>query len=362
MYCAPSQNPRRRVGSFKVQGQGFVKHEYDHGADCGASSVTTTMASNSLPADSETETEDDITNPMLADELAGINRTLEKQIETLRLRLEFDRRHHDSERHAIITDADAKLKSRAEEIDILKRQINVKDATIRDVTRDNEKRDVEIAELRRQIESLNNEVECAKSYADELVSQLCKLTTERDKMEKEGVYGDNDHKVNALKKEIGELRLNLATLETELSKAREVMNNQNNKLRFADSDKKSLQLKFKEELARVSGSMRLEVEKMRDVMKKQWDEMRTLREQNFNMSKDIKDIRSLLINGCLDDDTKIQQQQQEQPDQGHFAHQVAVSLPQTARGGKQSNGVQMAAIKPSLPVLNKDKKSNFKRK
>lgn len=320
------------------------------------------MSSQALPADSETETEDEITNPMLADELAGINRTLEKQIETLRLRLEFDRRHHDTEKHAILSEAEAKLKSRAEEIDILKRQIQAKDATLKDVTKENERRDVEIAELRRQIESLNSEVDCAKSYADELVSQLNSLTREREKMEREGVFGHRDREVNALKKEISELKLNLATLETELSKAREVMNSQNNKLRLADNDKKSLQIKFKEELARVSSSMRLEVEKMRDVMKKQWEEMRSLREQNFSMSKDIKDIRSLLINGCLDDDAKLQQQQEHGGDQGHYAQQVAVSLPQTARGGKQPNGMHMSPLKPSLPVLNKEKKSSQKRK
>lgn len=350
------------MGAFRVQGQGYSKQEADGG---GAASSEQTMSSHALPADSETDVEEDMTNPMLADELAGINRTLEKQIETLRLRLEFDRRHHDAERHAIILEASAKLKSRAEEIDILKQQIHAKDATIKDLGRENDRRDGEISELRRQIESLNNEVACAKSYANDLVSQMNSFTREREKMERDGVYSDKEQEVNALKKEISELKLNLATLETELSKAREVMNSQNNKLRLADNDKKSLQVKFKEELARVSSSMRLEVEKMRDVMKKQWDEMRSLREQNFSMSKDIKDIRSLLVNGCLDDDAKVQQQK-EKGDQGRYAHQVAVSppvpVPQTARGGKQVNGAHMGALKPSLPVLNKEKKSSQKRK
>lgn len=320
------------------------------------------MASHALPADSETENDED-TNPMLVDELVGINKTLEKQIETLRLRLDFDSRHHEAQKNAILVETGAKLKTKAEEINILKQQISVKDSAIKDITSENEKRDSEINDLRRQIVELNSEVDSAKTYANTLVSELTDLTREKERLELEGVFGEKDRQVDALRKQVSELTLNLTTLETELTKARDVITTQNGKIKLMETDKKSLQLKFKEELAKVSHSMRLEVEKMRDVMKKQWEEMRSLREQNMSMSRDIKDIRSLLVNGCLDDDAKVQQQE----GKGHQIPQEQMTpqipVPQTARGGKTVyNSFNMGALKPSLPVLNKDKKGNQRRK
>ncbi|XP_045160424.2 probable E3 ubiquitin-protein ligase bre1 isoform X2 [Mercenaria mercenaria] len=359
----PSSGRVRVGGIFRIQGQGYQKQDQEHAADGAAAASGILMASNALPADSESENDGD-TNPMLVDELVGINKTLEKQIETLRLRLDFDTRHHEAQKSAIIAETGAKLKSKAEEVNILKQQISAKDVTIKEVTCENEKRDGEISYLRRQIEALNSEVDSAKTYANDLVSELTNLTREKERLEMEGVFGEKDKEVDALRKEVSELKLNLTMLESELTKAREVITTQNGKIKLMDSDKKSLQLKFKEELAKVSHSMRLEVEKMRDVMKKQWEEMRALREQNMSMSRDIKDIRSLLVNGCLDDDAKVQQQQD---GKGHVIPQEPVAppipVPQTARGGKTVyNNFNMGALKPSLPVLNKDKKSNQRRK
>jgi len=343
------------------------------------------MASGGYPGDSEPEMDEE-GNPMLVDELVGINKTLEKQIETLRLRLDFDTRHHEAEKHSLLVETGAKLKSKAEEIDILKQQMTVKDAKIKDIEKLNTRKSEEINALRKEIENLNNDVVCAKTYANDLMSQMSTLTKEKEKLEREGVFGDREQEVAAMRREVSDLKNNLHTLEIELTKAREVINTQGSKLKFADNDKKSLQLKFKEELAKVSHSMRMEVERMRDVMKKQWEEMRSLREQNMNMSKDIKDIRSLLINGCLDDDAKMQQQdeqsngsgqtqvqgqfsghgQSSNQGQGQSPRQLspthAVSLPQTARGAKVYNGLNMAPLKPSLPVLNKDNKRGGQRR
>lgn len=320
------------------------------------------MASNSLPADSETELEED-SNPLLIDELAGINKTLEKQIETLRLRLDFDTRHHAAQKQALLAETGAKLKTKVEEIHILKHQLLSKDSTIKEITSENEKRESDMKYLRSQIDKLNEEVNSAKTYANDLVSELANLTIEKERLEMEGVFGDKDKHVSSLRKEVSELKLNLTTLESELTKAREVITTQSGQIKLMDSDKKSLQLKFKEELAKVSYSMRLEVERMRDVMKKQWEEMRFLREQNYSMSKDIKDIRSLLVNGCLDDDAKVQQQQEGQSQVVQQEHGATVAVPQSARGGKTVyNHYNMGALKPSLPVLNKDKKNNTRRK
>lgn len=42
-------------------------------------------------------------------------------------------------------------------------------------------------------------------------------------------------------------------------------------------------------------SMRKEVEKIRDVMKMQWDEMKKLRNQNEGMRMDLREIKELLV-------------------------------------------------------------------
>ena len=102
------------------------------------------------------------------------------------------------------------------------------------------------------------------------MAQMSALTREKEKLEREGVFGDKELEMLALRKEVSDLKYNLTMLEEELSKARDLIDTQGNKLKLVDSDKKSLQFKFKEELARVSHSMRMEVERMRDVMKKQW--------------------------------------------------------------------------------------------
>ncbi|KAH3867396.1 uncharacterized protein LOC127867523 [Dreissena polymorpha] len=367
-----SSSARQRTARlFAIQGQGYPKLDHDPGGAAAASHVGA-MASHAFPSDSETEGDEGMT-PVLVDELTGINRTLEKQIETLRLRLDFDSRHHEAEKHALLVETGAKLKAKTEEIDIMKNQLIAKDSKVKEIEKDNERKSNEISALRREIETLNNDVVGAKAYANDLMSQMSALTREKEKLEREGVFGDKELEMLALRKEVSDLKSNLTMLEDELSKARDLIATQGNKLKLVDSDKKSLQFKFKEELARVSHSMRMEVERMRDVMKKQWEEMRSLREQNFSMSKDIKDIRSLLINGCLDDDSKLQQQQEE--GQGHpqgnttvpgqFASAHQVALPQTARGSKQTtNGFNMGALKPSLPVLNKEsgKKTTNRRK
>lgn len=320
------------------------------------------MTSRAAP---EEETDDTLTNPMLVEQLFGINKTLEKQIETLRLRLDFDTRHHEAQKVAIIADTGCKINSKNEEIKKLKEQLQAKDSKIQSLAEANETKTGEISELRKQLDSLTLDVESAKTYANELTDELAILTEEKRKLESGGAFGDKDKQINELQKEIGDLKTNLNTLEVELKKAHDVVGSQSTRIKLLETDKKNIQLKFKEELAKVSHSMRLEVEKMRDVMKKQWEEMRSLREQNDSMSRDIKDIRNLLISGSFDDEAKSQKDVLVPMNRNEYARNIidsqlvqAVPLPppqaNASRGIK--NPYNQGALKPSLPVLNKDAK------
>ena len=61
------------------------------------------------------------------------------------------------------------------------------------------------------------------------------------------------------------MRSNLSKLERELAKAKEVISAQGGKLRLLDHEKHNIHVKFKDELARATQTMRHEVEKMREV-------------------------------------------------------------------------------------------------
>ena len=217
------------------------------------------------------------------------------------------------------------------------------------------------------MDSLTLDVESAKTYANDLTDELAILTEEKKKLETGGAFGDKDKQINELQKEVGDLQTNLGTLETELKKAQEMVGSQSGKIRLLENDKKNIQLKFKEELAKVSHSMRLEVEKMRDVMKKQWEEMRGLREQNESMSRDIKDIRNLLISGSMDAEDSRSQYESIVPMHRHDftrssnENQLVHAVPlQPPHANSASRGVKyqypQGVMKPSLPVLNKDAK------
>ena len=348
-------------GSFRIQGHGY---HYDHGRDyVGAGAAGVYVASRAAPEDEHGD--DTLTNPMLIDQLLGINKTLEKQIETLRLRLDFDTRHHEAQKVAIIADTGCKISSKNEEIKKLKEQLEAKDCKMQTLAEANDKKSSEISDLRKQLDNLTLDVESAKTYADELTDELAILTEEKKKLESGGAFGDKDKQINELQKEVVDLKTNLGTLETELKKAHDMVGSQSGRIRFLENDKKNIQLKFKEELAKVSHSMRLEVEKMRDVMKKQWEEMRSLREQNDSMSRDIKDIRNLLISGSFDDDSRSQHESVVPMQRNEFArnmseNQLVQAVPLLPPQANTSRGVKyqypQGVLKQSLPVLNKDAK------
>ena len=369
--CYLQSAREKKGGSFRIQGHGY---NLDHGreyAGAGASGVYIT--SRAAPDDGESEDSSAVTNPLLIDQLLGINKTLEKQIDTLRLRLDFDTRHHEAQKVAIIADTGCKISSKNDEIRKLKDQLHNKDATIQTLFEANEKKSSEISELRKQIETLSLDVESAKSYANDLADEMTILTEEKKKLESGGAFGVKDKEINELQNEIGILKTNLLTLEAELKKATEVIGSQNGKIKFLETDKKNIQLKFKEELAKVSHSMRLEVEKMRDVMKKQWEEMRCLREQNDSMSRDIKDIRNLLISGTYDEeadarsqtDILVPIQRRDHPrniPDSQLVQATPLPPPQVQGARSVKNPYNHGALKSSLPVLNKDTKKVIPRK
>jgi hypothetical protein len=87
---------------------------------------------------------------------------------------------------------------------------------------------------------------------------------------------------------------NIKVTSKELHHAREVIVTQGNSIKIIETEKFTMQAKFKEDLQRITMSMRHEIERLRDIMQNQWIEMKYLREQNQTVRQDVKDIRNLL--------------------------------------------------------------------
>ncbi|KAL3869447.1 hypothetical protein ACJMK2_042128 [Sinanodonta woodiana] len=288
---------------FRVHGQGYQKASEDD--DLGASSNAEEKKSFADSLETDVEKQDNHEdNTTLVEQLLGINRTLEKQIDTLRLRLDFDARHHEVQKQAIVMQINSQIHDKDNEIENMKQKLQTKDSQLADLERDNEVKAETIRDLQRQLEALEKDVENAKGYADHIQAEISLLTEEKTRLEDGTAYGDKDDVIATLKKETDNLRSNLQLLEKELSKAKEAVTAQNSKIRSLENEKNNIRLKFTEELARMSQSMKMEVQKIRDVMKKQWEEMRFLREQNTSMSQDLKEIKNMLLNGCLEDNGK----------------------------------------------------------
>ncbi|XP_059151304.1 golgin subfamily A member 6-like protein 2 [Physella acuta] len=228
------------------------------------------------------------------EQVMSINRRLVTQIETLRLKVEVDTNNHERSKNTLINSTNSELQVRQAEIDELKTDLAEREESAKKLVEENAKKDIEIQNLQQQLDELKEDVAVSKEYAQEIQRQLDQLTLDKTELECGTVYREKDEHINRLQKEVTSLKEHLATLDKELSIAKEKITQQGAKLRFAELDRGNEKVKFKEELAKASQSMRMEVEKLREVMRKQWEEMRELRQQNEGMRSDIKEIRELL--------------------------------------------------------------------
>ncbi|CAL1540847.1 unnamed protein product [Lymnaea stagnalis] len=235
------------------------------------------------------------TEPSAVEQIMDINRRLVSQIETLRLKVEVDTRHHETTKSKLISSNKDILQTRELEIQNLKSDLKSKEDAVKTLAEQNTKKGVEIKRLQEHIEELRKDVMSSKTYADEIQKQLDQLNKDKHDLESGAAYKEKDDQIKKLEHEVTTLKQNLQTLERELTKAKEKISQQGAILRFAEHDRENTRIQFKEELAKVSLTMRNEIEKLRDVMRQQWEEMRELREQNESMRSDIKEIRELLV-------------------------------------------------------------------
>ena len=105
-------------------------------------------------------------------QVMAVNRSLVQQIDTLRLRLQVDTRHHDASRSALQQLGEDKLKEKDARIDELKGELRHKEQAVKALTDENHKKRSEIHSLQHTINALKEDVEVSKTYVEEIQDSL----------------------------------------------------------------------------------------------------------------------------------------------------------------------------------------------
>lgn len=225
----------------------------------------------------------------------NMNRTLETQIDALRLKIDVDAKHTENEKKKITTEKDKVIRSKETEIELLKTTVKDREIKIKQLQSATEERDSQILSKIEEIDELRTLVMETEDYAEELSKKVHKLKDEKKHLENNGAHREQNDEIRRLKHELVSVKDKLNIMEKELQRARTVIDKQNHRIKVLELEKNDVTSRFKDELEKASRAMRQEVERMREVMRVQYEEMRTLREQNTEISNDVRDIKDLLI-------------------------------------------------------------------
>ena len=226
----------------------------------------------------------------------SMNKTLEHQVETLRLRIDVEEKQHQKEKQKLLSEKETELQQREKEIDNLRESVFNREDRIDVLLSEKEEQETEISEKMGEIDDLRELVMQTEGHTDKLSKKITKLKSEKRLLESDAVYKQQNDEIRKLKNELAQVKDKLNAMETELVRAKNVIEQQNKKIKSIEFEKNDMNNRFKIELEKASKAMRLEVERMREVMKQQYEEMKGLREQNQEISSDVRDIKELLLN------------------------------------------------------------------
>lgn len=240
------------------------------------------------------EDESDTIQSSLIEQLVNLNFGLEKQIEALTLRREFDSKHHEAAHESIKLSADSEMRSKDCTINVLQNEFENKENSLSILEEENEEKRKKLTQLQSQIDEMKQNIEFAASWVNEVQKEIVNMESENRQIESGETYEKTQREIETLKKELYTFQQNIKVTSKELHHAREVIVAQGNSIKIIETEKFNMQAKFKEDLQRITMSMRHEIERLRDIMQNQWIEMKYLREQNQTVRQDVKDIRNLL--------------------------------------------------------------------
>lgn len=248
----------------------------------------------------------------------SMNKTLEQQIDALRMRLTVEAKNHDSELHKMKQKKDDELNKKEEEINDLKDSLVSREDRITTLVREGNEKEFQIKQKEKEINDLKELVKQTEHYTNQLQKQVGKLKSDKNKVESDVVTKEQDDEVKKLRSELFNMKDKISSLEKELTKARTVIDKQSVQIRGLETENSVISDRFKEELEKASRAMRSEVERMREVMKQQYMEMRNLREQNIEISCDVRDIKDILLKNTVKPEPEIIHRNTEKLDVNNF--------------------------------------------
>lgn len=236
----------------------------------------------------------------------NLNKTLEHQIEALRIRIDVAAKQHEQEKKMILTEKEKEIQKKEMEITELRGSVTNREERIDVLVNEKDDQDQQISDKMDEISSLRELVQQTEDYADRLSKKVGKLREVKRHLESDTAYKLQSEDIRKLKHELNAMKDRLGSMESELLRARNVIEQQSRKIKILEFEKSEMNIKFREELEKASKAMRQEVERMREVMKQHYEEMRNLREQNKEISNDVRDIKDILLNNRTRSPTREQ--------------------------------------------------------
>lgn len=294
----------------------------------------------------------------------SMNKALEQQIDALRMRLTVEAKNHDNELQKVKTENSTELEKKEDEINDLKDSLVNRETRISRLVKEGNEKEFQIKQKEKEIDDLKDLVKQTEDYADQLQKQVGKLRGDKHKLESDGAYKEQTDEIIKLRGELTSMREKIGSMEKELTKARTVIDEQSVKIKGLEAEKGAISERFKEELEKASRAMRSEVERMREVMKQQYIEMRNLREQNINISSDVRDIKDILLKGTVKPELDVKPKEKEKIDVNNLnfksprpvqkSPNYGMRAPMTSRAGPPPKAnVTVRASIPSMKAVNR---------
>ncbi|KAL8584599.1 hypothetical protein ACOMHN_002329 [Nucella lapillus] len=247
--------------------------------------------------------DDDVTRSIddeEADEMlqgvVSMNKILEGQIETLRLRLQVEDKQHLEDKNKLRREKDGVIQSKECEVEDLKDSLTNRDERIHHLVKAGQEKDRTIQDKVSEIDDLKKMVRQTEEIAHKLHRQIGQVKHKKEALETDTLYKEQNEEIGRLSEEMTELKKRLSGMEQELQRAAKIMEQQTCRIQQLEKERGNMSAHFKEELDKATRAMRQEVERMRAVMRQNYEEMRQLREQNRQMHNDVRDIKYLLMN------------------------------------------------------------------
>lgn len=335
-----------------IQGHGLMtsrSHDGSLGAQSGEPSPSASRPSTCTSVESPGEGISSFSMPPEAvgvlETVINMNNALEQQIDALRIRLSVEAKHHDTEKHNIIKDKEKELDKREDEMNDLKDTLVQSDERVTLLVNEGHEKDFLIQEKEQEIIDLKTFVKQTEGYAEQLQKRVGKLKDDKNKLKSDRGYREQTEAIRKLNHEIVTMKDKVTTMERELGRAKHIVELQNVKIKGLETEKGAISENFKDELERAGRAMRSEVERMREVMKQQYMEMRNLREQNIEISGDVRDIKDILLKGTLNSEPELKNRKAEKLDVNNFKSPRPMH--------RSSNfGMPLTARQPSPPKAN----------